>query len=179
MTTLIHDRYWQQCRAQPFYMKWALLTTVVFSFAVFNYIALTNVSMLLMLMAAPFAWWAHHTRGQTLEPREATFLWLIVVFCAWDVSTNLLAGYGWGPALRALLEMRTFGFVVLLWALFSQVLLARTAATRRALGRWTCPCRCGTCRCDASGSVVHRIGSPCASCPAAVPAGHASRANRA
>lgn len=127
MTTLSHDNYWQQCCAQPFHMKWALFTTAVFSFAVFNYIALTNVSMLLLLMAAPFAWWAHHTRGQTLESREATFLWLIVVFCAWDVSTNLLAGYGWGPALRALLEMRTFGFAVLLWALFSQVLLARTA----------------------------------------------------
>jgi len=108
-------------------MKWALLIAVVFTFAVFNYVALTNVSMLLMLMAAPFAWWAYHTRGQTLEPREATFLWLIVLFCAWDVSTNLLAGYGWGSALKALLEMRTFGFVVLLWALFSQVLLARTA----------------------------------------------------
>jgi hypothetical protein len=54
-------------------------------------------------------------------------LWLIVGFCAWDVSTNLLAGYGWGLALKALLEMRTFGFVVLLWALFSHVLLARTA----------------------------------------------------
>ncbi len=127
MTTLSHDSYWQQCRVQPFYMKWALLTVVVFSFAVFNYIALTNVSMLLMLMVAPFAWWAHHTRGQTLEPREVTFLWLIVVFCVWDVSTNLLAGHGWRSALKALLEMRTFGFVVLLWALFSQVLLARTA----------------------------------------------------
>jgi O-antigen ligase len=127
MTTLSNDSYWQQCRAQPFHMKWALLTTVVFSFAVFNYVALTNVSMLLMLMAAPFAWRAYHTRGQTLGPREAMFLWLIVVFCAWDVSTNLLAGHGWGPTLIALLEMRTFGFVVLLWALFSQVLLARTA----------------------------------------------------
>lgn len=128
MTTMTREDYWQQCRQLPFYMKWALLISVVFCFAVFNYVALTNVSMLLLLLAAPFAWWAFYKNEQTIEPRAVTFLWLIVTLCVWDVATNLLAGHGLGESLGALLlRARTFGFVVVLWALFTHELLARTA----------------------------------------------------
>ncbi len=47
---MTQEGFWQQYREQPLYMKWALFTAVVFCFAVFNYVALTNVSMLLFVI---------------------------------------------------------------------------------------------------------------------------------
>ena len=128
MTTLSNSSYWEQCRAQPFHMKWALFTSAVFCFAIFTYVALTNLSMLALLLAAPFAWWMFYKNPQSLEPEVRVFLCLIALMCAWDVVVNLLAGHGVGEALKALLhDTRTFAFVVVLWALFTNVLLARTA----------------------------------------------------
>lgn len=128
MTTLGDNNYWQQCRAQPFHMKWALPTSVVFCFAIFTYVALTNLSMLALLLVAPVAWWGFIKSQQSLEPEVRAFLGLIVLMCVWDVVVNLLAGHGLGEALKALMhDARTFAFAVVLWALFTNVLLARTA----------------------------------------------------
>ncbi len=128
MTTLSNNSYWQQCRKQPFHMKWALFTSVVFCFAIFTYVALTNLSMLALLLAAPLAWWVFYTSQQGLERDERVFLVLIALLCTWDVVVNLLVGHGLGEALKALLhDARTFAFVLVLWALFTNMLLARTA----------------------------------------------------
>jgi O-antigen ligase len=128
MTDLNDNSYWQQCRVQPFHMKWALLTSVVFCFAIFTYVALTNLSMFALLLAAPVAWWGFVKSQQGLEPEERVFLGLIILMCVWDVVVNLMAGHGLGDALKALMhDARTFAFVVALWALFTNVLLARTA----------------------------------------------------
>jgi len=109
-------------------MKWALLTSVVFCFAIFTYVALTNLSMLALLLAAPVAWWGFVKSQQGLESEERVFLGLIVLMCIWDIVVNLLAGHGLGEAFKALMhDARTFAFVVVLWALFTNVLLARTA----------------------------------------------------
>lgn len=128
MTTTTQVSYWQQCRAQPFHIKWALFTSVVFCLAIFSYVALTNLSMLALLLAAPFAWWSFYKNQQSLEPEVRVFLSLIVLICIWDVVVNLLVGHSLGEALKALLhDMRTFAFVVVLWALFTNALLACTA----------------------------------------------------
>lgn len=128
MKTLSDSGYWQQCRTQPLHIKWALFTSVVFCFAIFTYVALTNLSVLTLLLAAPFAWWGFYKSQQNLETDERVFLSLITLICAWDVMVSLMAGHGLGEALKALLhDGRTFAFVVVLWALFTNVLLARTA----------------------------------------------------
>jgi O-antigen ligase len=128
MTTLTDSSFWQQCRAQPLHMKWALFTSVVFCFAIFTYVALTNLSMLALLFAVPWAWWGFYKSQHKLEPEVRLFLGLIALLCAWDVTVNMLAGHGMGDTLKALLhDARTFAFVVVLWALFTNVLLARTA----------------------------------------------------
>lgn len=128
MAAINQDSYFQQFRTQSFYMKWALSTSVVFCFAIFTYVALTNLSMLALLLAAPFAWWAFYKGRQSLEPEVRVFLGLIALICAWDIVVNLLAGHGLGEAFKALMhDARTFAFVVVLWALFTNLLLARTA----------------------------------------------------
>jgi hypothetical protein len=128
MAAINQDSYFEQFRAQSFNMKWALSTSVVFCFAIFTYVALTNLSMLALLLAAPFAWWAFYKGRQSLEPEVRVFLGLIGLMCSWDIVVNLLAGHGLGEAFKALLhDARTFAFVLVLWALFTNVLLARTS----------------------------------------------------
>lgn len=122
------DSYGAQWRVQPFHMKWALVSAVVFCFAIFTYVALTNLSMLAMLLATPFAWWTFCKGGQSLEPDKKLFFALIAALCVWDVTSNMLAGHGLGDAMKAFLhDMRTFAFVLMLWALFANEWLARTA----------------------------------------------------
>lgn len=50
MTTLSDSSYLQQYPAQLFNMKWALLTLVMFCFASFTYVALTNLWMFALLL---------------------------------------------------------------------------------------------------------------------------------
>ena len=95
----------------------AMLTTV----------AGINIFVLLLLLATPWFW-----RGFALEASQKTktlqFLGLIFGICAWDVVTNLLAGYGLVRSLVAMQhDLRTFGFILVLWAMFSVVKVARFA----------------------------------------------------
>lgn len=128
MTSFKDSSYWHKYLAQPFHIKWALFSSVVFCFAIFTYVALTNLSMLALLLAAPFAWRGFYKSQHSLEQEVRLFLGLIALLCAWDVVVNLLAGHGLGYALKALLhDARTFAFLVVLWALFTNALLARTS----------------------------------------------------
>lgn len=108
--------------------KFAMFFVALLGAAVFTSVALTNLAVLGLLLVAPFAWHEFYKTGQSLEADAKLFLGLVLALCVWDVLTNVLAGHGLGASLKALLhDMRTFGFVVLLWAVFANPRVARVA----------------------------------------------------
>jgi O-antigen ligase len=108
--------------------KLAMFFVVLLGAAVFTSVALTNLAVLGLLLVAPFAWREFYKTGQSIEAGVKLFLGLVFALCAWDVFTNVVAGHGVGAALKALLhDMRTLGFVVLLWAVFANPYVARVA----------------------------------------------------
>jgi O-antigen ligase len=108
--------------------KLAMLFTVMLGMSVFASIALTNLAVLGLLLLAPFAW-RYFLQTHASIDAEIKFFWILIFgLCAWDVSTNLMAGASVGASLKALVhDMRTFGFVIVLWALFANSLIARLA----------------------------------------------------
>lgn len=108
--------------------KLAMLFTVMLGMSVFASIALTNLAVLGLLLLAPFAW-RYFLQTHASIDAEIKFFWILIFgLCAWDVSTNLMAGASVGASLKALVhDMRTFGFVIVLWALFANALIARLA----------------------------------------------------
>lgn len=113
---------------QTKHAKAAMLLVVVFGMAIFVSIALTNFAVLGLLLIAPFAW-RYFLRNNEVVELEIKFFWsLVFAICVWDVVTNLLAGAGIGASLKELVhDMRTFGFVLVLWAVFANALIARLA----------------------------------------------------
>jgi O-antigen ligase len=108
--------------------KFAMFFVALLGVAVFTSVALTNLAVLGLLLAAPFAWYEFYKTGQSIEADAKLFLGLVLALCAWDVLTNILAGQHLGASLMALLhDMRTFGFVVLLWAVFANPRVARVS----------------------------------------------------
>lgn len=108
--------------------KAAMLFVVVFGMAVFVSIALTNFAVLGLLLIAPFAWRYFLKSNKVIEFDIKLFWSLVFAICVWDVVTNLLAGAGIGASLKELVhDMRTFGFVLVLWAVFENALVARLA----------------------------------------------------
>lgn len=108
--------------------KFAIFFVAVLGVSVFISIALTNLAVLCLLLVAPFAWREFFKTNQTFEQETKIFLALVLTLCVWDVFTNLNAGYEIGGALKALLhDMRTFGFILILWAVFSNSFVSRTA----------------------------------------------------
>lgn len=108
--------------------KLAMFFVALLAAAVFTSVALTNLAVLGLLLVAPLAWREFHKSGQSIEAEAKLFLGLVLALCAWDVLTNVLAGHGIGASLKALLhDMRTFGFVVLLWVVFANPHVARVA----------------------------------------------------
>lgn len=106
----------------------AMLFVVVFGMAVFSFTALTNFAVLGLLLLAPFAWRYFLTSNQNIDHDIKIFWGLVCAFCLWDVLTNLLAGVGVGASLKELVhDMRTFGFILVLWALFANAFIARLA----------------------------------------------------
>jgi O-antigen ligase len=106
--------------------KLAMFFAALLGAAVFTSVAFTNIAVLGLLLIAPFAWREFHKTHQSTEADAKLFLALVIALCAWDVFTNVLAGYGLGASLKDLLhDMRTFGFVVLLWAVFANPRVAR------------------------------------------------------
>jgi O-antigen ligase len=108
--------------------KFAMFFVALLGAAVFTSVALTNLAVLGLLLVAPFAWHEFYKTGQSIAADAKLFLGLVLALCVWDVLTNVLAGHGLGASLKALLhDMRTFGFVVLLWAVFANPRVARVA----------------------------------------------------
>jgi hypothetical protein len=86
-----------------------------------------NIFLLLLLLVAPW-FWREFELDTNQKTKTLQFLGLIFGICAWDVVTNLLAGYGFVRALVAMQhDLRTFGFILVLWAMFSVVKVARFA----------------------------------------------------
>jgi O-antigen ligase len=109
------------------HIRYTLVMLVGLACAMLTTVAGINIFVLLLLMATPWFW-----REFELEAIQKTktlqFLGLIFALCAWDMVTNLLAGYGPMRTLVAMQhDMRTFGFILILWAMFSVVKVARFA----------------------------------------------------
>ncbi len=111
----------------PLHLKLASLFVIGLGLALFTTVAGTNIMMLLLLLTAPWAW--RSFKFDASEKTEALrFLGLIVAICVWDVLCNLIAGHGLAAAIKEMVhDMRTFGFIVLLWPLFANETLSRRA----------------------------------------------------
>lgn len=106
----------------------AMMMAGMLSVMVFASVALTNIATLGLLLLAAFAWRSFAASHETLEPQAKVFLGLVLALCVWDVLSNILAGQALGASLKALMhDMRTIGFVIVLWAVFAQVRVAQTA----------------------------------------------------
>lgn len=112
--------------------QWLTTATMVMagmlSVVVFASVALTNIATLGLLLLAAFAWYSFVASHESIDPRAKFFLGLVLALCVWDVLSNVLAGQTLGSSLKALMhDMRTIGFVIVLWAVFVQVRVAQTA----------------------------------------------------
>ena len=113
---------------QTKHAKAAMLFVVVFGMAVFSSTALTNLAVLGLLVLSPFAWRYFLKSDQNIDHNIKIFWGLVFALCLWDVIANLLAGVGVGASLKELVhDMRTFGFILFLWAVFANALIARLA----------------------------------------------------
>lgn len=103
----------------PNHLKFAGIFVVGLGMSLFTTVALTNIMVLLLLLTALWAWRSFRLdMGKDVEVFK--FLVLIVMICLWDIATNMCADQGWGASFKAVVhDMRTFGFIVLLWPLFS------------------------------------------------------------
>ncbi len=111
---------------QAMHAKFASVFVVIFAMALFTSVAATNLAVLGLVVTAPFAWRAFWQTQEAMAPSVKVFLSLIVAFCAWDLIANLYAGFGLSATLKALLhDMRTLGFIVVLWAIFANPVVAR------------------------------------------------------
>jgi O-antigen ligase len=112
----------------PRHAQIAMGMVCLLSMAVFTSVAFTNIAVLGLVLLAPFAWRDLLKTKQVIEPDAQLFLGLVLALCVWDVCTNMLAGFGLGTALKELLhDLRTLGFVVVLWAVFVNPRVARVA----------------------------------------------------
>ena len=110
------------------HVRFALVFVVIFAMALFTSVAATNLAVLGLVSIAPFAWREFRRTQETMESAAKVFLSLIVAICAWDLFTNLYAGFDLISTLKALLhDMRTLGFVLVLWAVFANPYVARVA----------------------------------------------------
>jgi O-antigen ligase len=108
--------------------KLLMFFVAILGFSIFTSVALTNLAVLGLLLLAPFAWHKFLNDAEPLAGDIKLFLGLVLSLCMWDVFTNLQAGYEFTHSLKALLhDMRTFGFIVVLWAVFVNQKFARLA----------------------------------------------------
>jgi O-antigen ligase len=128
MTLAAFPKLPMQLSHQPIYVKWALASIIVFTLALFRSVAATNLAVLCLLFAVPFAWRDFLVKKCSLDSCELKFLGLILLFCAWDVVTNLIAGHEIFASMEAMWhDLRTLGFVVVFWVLFCNPYISRVA----------------------------------------------------
>jgi hypothetical protein len=115
-----------------FYPSWrtkaASVLVVIMSLVLFNSVALTNTAMLGLVLLASFAWRDFIQMNRSIDLDAKWFLGLVIALCAWDLVTNFLAGHSVGASVQALShDLRTLGFVAVLWAVFMNPHVARIA----------------------------------------------------
>ena len=117
----------KEFRAMSLHFKLSLIFVTLLSMALLTAAAGTNFAVLGLLLLTPF-FWKDFKSTQTLSNESFVFLALITALCVWDVFGNMFAGHDLYSSLKALLhDMRTLGFVVVLWAMFSQPMISRAA----------------------------------------------------
>ncbi|PUE31181.1 hypothetical protein B9Z35_09155 [Limnohabitans sp. Jir61] len=113
---------------KPRHPQIAMVMVCLLGMAVFTSVAFTNIAVLGLVLLAPLAWRDFLKTKQVIEPDAKLFWGLVMALCVWDVCTNVLAGFALGAALKELLhDLRTLGFVVVLWAVFVNPRVARVA----------------------------------------------------
>lgn len=111
----------------PLPFRLASIFSIGIGLTLLTTVAGTNFMVLFLLLTAPWAWASFKLEGAQ-RTQVLQFLGLIVVLCAWSMVPNLISGYGVTDVLKALLhDMRTFVFVVLLWPVFANPVVSRTA----------------------------------------------------
>jgi O-antigen ligase len=111
--------------SQPIYLKLAQFLSMGVALSLLTTAAGINIFVLLLLPLG-FWGWLYFKIDETYKKDVTLFFGLIAALCVVDVASNLNAGHALQPALRILLsDLRTFGFVVLLWPLFAVANLSR------------------------------------------------------
>jgi O-antigen ligase len=99
-------------------VKYANVVILALSIALLTTVAGTNISVLLLLLSAPWFWREFQLHSQK-KNLVLQFFVLILALCIWDVFTNLWAGVNLIQALYALQhDLRTFMFILFLWPIF-------------------------------------------------------------
>jgi O-antigen ligase len=111
----------------PPHARLASVFSIGVAFALLTTVAGTNIMVLLLLMTAPWAW--KNYRLEIEEQHSLLLMWgLIGALCVWSMLSNAVAGAGFKDIVLALLhDMRTFAFILLLWAVFANPQVSRTA----------------------------------------------------
>lgn len=111
----------------PLHLRLASVFTIGLGLALLTTVAGTNIMVLLLLLTVPWAWMKFQME-RTVQWQTMQLWGLIVGLCAWSVLSNAVAGYEAKDLVKALLhDMRTFVFIVLLWPVFANPQVSRTA----------------------------------------------------
>ncbi len=109
-------------------MKLATFFAFGLGVSLFISVAGINILVLMLLLTASWAWINYEIEGRD-KLNTIAFLGLIAAICVWDLVCNLLAGHDWLDAVLAVLhDMRTFGFIILLWPVFTDAGFSRRVA---------------------------------------------------
>ena len=111
--------------SQPIYLKPAQFFSIGVALSLLTTVAGINIFVLLLLPLGLLGW--GYFKVDAADKKDVTlFFGLIAALCVVDVASNLNAEHGLLPSLRILLgDLRTFGFVILLWPLFAVANLSR------------------------------------------------------
>ncbi len=109
----------------PIYLKLAQFFSIGVALSLLTTVAGINIFVLLLLPLGLLGWVCF--KVDAADKKDVTlFFGLITALCVIDVASNLNAGHGLLPSLRIMLgDLRTFGFVILLWPLFAVANLSR------------------------------------------------------
>jgi O-antigen ligase len=109
----------------PVYLKLAQFFSIGVALSLLTTVAGINIFVMLLLPLGLLGW--IYLKIDEAEKKDITlFFGLITALCVVDVASNVNAGHGLLPSLRILLgDLRTFGFVILLWPLFTAANLSK------------------------------------------------------